>query len=121
VQFAQKSDQVDSVTRMLQETDLEPLSSDQIESGVRCVAKYPLDGCFYRAEILSVLDDDQIFVAFMDFGNTSPVVDLLEYMTFPSRLAITCRLDLAKCGPMGRPNSFPRWHKMETPNLRLRC
>jgi Tudor domain len=97
VQFAEKSDQVDSVTRMLQETDLEPLSSGQIESGVRCVAKYPLDGCFYRAEILSVFADGQIFVSFIDFGNTSPVIDLRqlpECMTFPSRLAIACKLDL---------------------------
>jgi Tudor domain len=97
VQIAHESEQMDWVTQTLQEIYLEPLTSDQIERGVRCIAKYPLDGCFYRAEILSVMDDGQIFVKFMDFGNISPVVDLRELpecMYYPSRLANACKLHL---------------------------
>lgn len=53
-------------------------SFDKLESpkvGDFCVAKYPADGAYYRAQVTSV-NKEGVEVIFIDFGNTSIVDDL---------------------------------------------
>lgn len=38
-----------------------------------CVAVFPDDGLWYRAEIISVPDENRVSVRYVDYGNTATV------------------------------------------------
>ncbi|XP_040596668.1 tudor and KH domain-containing protein-like isoform X1 [Mesocricetus auratus] len=67
-------------------------------------ARYSVDGCWYRAKILSTLENGHLDLYFVDFGNNRncPVEDLralkMDFLILPFQ-AIEC--SLARIGPSG--------------------
>nr|CAA44286.1 tudor protein [Drosophila melanogaster] len=83
------------------EQDL-PAFSD-LKEGALCVAQFPEDEVFYRAQIRKVLDDGKCEVHFIDFGNnavTQQFRQLPEELAKPARYSRHCELDastISKC------------------------
>ncbi|XP_017073005.2 maternal protein tudor [Drosophila eugracilis] len=83
------------------EQDL-PVFSD-LKEGALCVAQFPEDEVFYRAQIVKVLDEGKCEVHFIDFGNnavTQQFRQLPEELEKPERYSKHCELEastIAKC------------------------
>uniref|UniRef100_A0A6P4FIW5 Maternal protein tudor n=1 Tax=Drosophila rhopaloa TaxID=1041015 RepID=A0A6P4FIW5_DRORH len=83
------------------EQDL-PVFSD-LQEGALCVAQFPEDEVFYRAQIVKVLDEGKCEVHFIDFGNnavTQQFRQLPEELAKPERYSKHCELEaatMAKC------------------------
>ncbi|XP_017087277.2 protein tudor [Drosophila bipectinata] len=74
-----------------------PLFTD-LKVGALCVAQFPEDEVFYRAEIIKVLDDGKCEVHFIDFGNnavTQQFRQLPDDLTRPERYSKHCELEAA--------------------------
>ncbi|SPP73490.1 maternal protein tudor [Drosophila guanche] len=71
--------------------------------GAVCVAQFPEDEVFYRAQIVKVLDEGKCEVHFIDFGNnavTDKFRQLPEELAKPPRYSKHCELEsatIAKC------------------------
>ncbi|KAL7735237.1 hypothetical protein ACLKA6_016144 [Drosophila palustris] len=76
---------------------------NDLKLGAICVAKFPEDEVFYRAEIVKVLDDGKCEVHFIDFGNnavTDQFRQLPEELAKAPRYSKHCELEaatIAKC------------------------
>ncbi|ALC42057.1 tud, partial [Drosophila busckii] len=83
------------------EQQLQPFTALQV--GALCVAQFPEDEVYYRAEIVALLDDGKCEVHFIDFGNnaiTSQFRQLPQHLAQLPRYSKHCELDaasLAKC------------------------
>ncbi|XP_017015661.2 protein tudor [Drosophila takahashii] len=79
-----------------------PVFSD-LKEGALCVAQFPEDEVFYRAQIVKVLDEGKCEVHFIDFGNnavTQQFRQLPEELAKPERYSKHCELEastMAKC------------------------
>lgn len=70
IQFNDDGPQVEKITECLTNANnFEAL--DNIQVGVICVAQFPDDEAFYRAKILSVHNNKDCEVIYIDFGNTA--------------------------------------------------
>eukprot|EP00824_Muranothrix_gubernata_P019686 TRINITY_DN3956_c2_g1_i1.p1 TRINITY_DN3956_c2_g1~~TRINITY_DN3956_c2_g1_i1.p1 ORF type:complete len:934 (+),score=250.11 TRINITY_DN3956_c2_g1_i1:151-2952(+) len=68
-----------TIEKKLQELSVEPdpvhlVETFRIRNGVRCMAKYDVDGCFYRAKIEGAAGENKWRVLFVDYGNTEVVL-----------------------------------------------
>lgn len=86
-----------SIPEVWQAADQKSIDPDSFSPGSPCVALFPEDNCWYRAEVIKI-DGDELSVLFVDYGNTSKVsvtvtreipADLME--TPP--LAFLCELE----------------------------
>ena len=70
--------------------------------GDPCIAKFSADGAWYRAKVLSILDDTQVLVRFIDYGNEDAVnkkqVKLLK-KTYRELPAVCLKCGLSDIAP----------------------
>ncbi|XP_022222321.2 maternal protein tudor [Drosophila obscura] len=94
---------LEQMTDKLLDADQElPVFTD-LKVGAMCVAQFPEDEVFYRAQIVKVLDEGKCEVHFIDFGNnavTDKFRQVPEELAKPARYSKHCELEsatIAKC------------------------
>ncbi|KAH8261357.1 hypothetical protein KR044_007853 [Drosophila immigrans] len=96
----------------------------ELQVGALCVAKFPEDEVFYRAEIVKLLDDGKCEVHFIDFGNntvTDQFRQLPEELAKAPRYSKHCELEaatIAKCD-VAALGAFIDTHFSETFQLEI--
>ncbi|KAH8371983.1 hypothetical protein KR093_009569 [Drosophila rubida] len=96
----------------------------ELQVGAICVAKFPEDEVFYRAEIVKLLDDGKCEVHFIDFGNntvTDQFRQLPEELSKAPRYSKHCELEaatIAKCD-VAALGAFIDTHFSETFQLEI--
>ncbi|XP_026841742.1 maternal protein tudor [Drosophila persimilis] len=94
---------LEQMTDKLLDTEQELPAFTDLKVGAVCVAQFPEDEVFYRAQIVKVLDEGKCEVHFIDFGNnavTDQFRQLPEELAKPPRYSKHCELEsatIAKC------------------------
>ncbi|XP_020804432.1 maternal protein tudor [Drosophila serrata] len=98
VQMESEVPELEKMTDKLLDAEQDwPVFSD-LKEGALCVAQFPQDEVFYRAEIIKVLEDNKCEVHFIDFGNnalTQQFRQLPEELAKPKRFSKHCELEAA--------------------------
>ncbi|KAH8269419.1 hypothetical protein KR018_002793 [Drosophila ironensis] len=103
VQMESNVAELEKMTDKLLDAEQELLPFTDLKVGALCVAQFPEDEVFYRAEIVKVLGDGKCEVHFIDFGNnavTQQFRELPEELAKPERFSKHCELEattIAKC------------------------
>ncbi|EDW91282.1 maternal protein tudor [Drosophila yakuba] len=94
---------LEQMTDKLLDAEQELPAFGDLKEGALCVAQFPEDEVFYRAQIVKVLDEGKCEVHFIDFGNNAvsqQFRQLPEELAKPQRYSKHCELEastISKC------------------------